>query len=113
MTPPFLHMGFDDAFALSDEAAFQEMPARAVYAGLVLEVIVSGVGEVGNSLGAGGFAKTSKQRITIKKADVVGLSIGVGKRITVDDEEWRIMKLNPIGGAVVVDLGPLGDTGGF
>jgi hypothetical protein len=105
-------MRFDAAFALSDEAAFREMPAQAIYAGLPLSVIVSGVGEVGNNLGPGGFAKTSKLRITIKKEDVVSLSIGIGKRITVDGEEWRIGKLNPIGSAVVVDLGPLGDTGG-
>ena len=112
LTPAFLRMGFDDAFALSDEAAFLEMPAQAIYAGLTLNVIVSGVAEVGNNLSPGGFAKTSKQRITIKKADVVRLSIGIGKRITVDGEEWRIGKLNPIGSSVVVDLGPLGDSGG-
>ena len=112
LTPAFFCMGFDDAFALSDEAAFQEMPAQAIYAGLPLSVIVSGVGEVGNQPGPGGFAKTSRLRITMKKEDVVRLSIGIGKRITMDGEEWRIGKLNPIGSSVVVDLGPLGDSGG-
>jgi hypothetical protein len=105
-------MGFDDAFALSDAAAFAEMPSRAIYAGIPLTVIVSGVGQVGNVLSAGGFVKTSTQRITVKKEDVVQLAIGVGKRITLEGEEWRITKLNPTGTSVVIDLGPIGDSGG-
>jgi len=112
LTPPTSFMGFDAAFELSDDAAFVEMAAVVTYAGLPIAAIVSGVGEVGNNLGPGGFASTSKQRITVKKADVVNLSIGVGKRISVDYEEWRIIKLNTVGNSMVLDLGPLGDSGG-
>ncbi|MEI6715726.1 MAG: hypothetical protein WCO60_18390 [Verrucomicrobiota bacterium] len=102
---------FDDAFEMSDDAAFAEMPAEVVYNGLNLPAIISSVGTVGTSLGPGGFSKTNTQRVTLKKADVLANNVGVGQKITVEGEVYRIQTLNPAGSSVVVDCGPLGDSG--
>jgi hypothetical protein len=102
---------FDTAFEMSDDAAFEEMPASVTYNGVTIAAIISSVGMVGSALGPGGFTKMNTQKVTLKKADVLAQNVSVGQRITIEGEVYRIQMLNPAGSSVVVECGPLGSVG--
>lgn len=91
-------MGFDDAFAQSDQAAFAEMAASVIFAGNAVQAIISPLSSYQtNSDGSGGFSKVEGQRLEILTSDLNtalnGSPIHTGFLVTVEGHNYRVVQI--------------------
>jgi hypothetical protein len=91
-------MGFDDAFVLSDQAAFSEMAATVTFAGGPVQAIISPLSSYQtNSDGSGGFTKIEGQRLEILTADLTaalnGAPLHTGFLAVVEGNSYRVVQI--------------------
>jgi len=109
-------MSFDDAFVLSDQAAFNEMATSVILAGLAVQAVISPISSYSTaSDGSGGFSKLEGQRMEVLTDDLTsalnGAPLHTGMLVEVDDRNYRVMQIKINGYTTTLILGSTAGTG--
>ena len=109
-------MSFDDAFVLSDQAAFTEMASTVILSGLAVQGVISPISSYStNSDGSGGFNRIEGQRVEILTDDLAaalnGGPLRTGMLVEIDSLDYRVMQIKVNGYTTTLILGSTAGTG--
>lgn len=109
-------MSFDDAFVLSDQAAFEEMATNVTLSGYPVRAVVSPVSSYATTPdGSGGFNKIEGQRMEVLTTDLDaalnGGQLRTGLAVTVEGRNYRVEQIKLNGYTTTLTLGSTAGTG--